>query len=308
MVKKTSMKIAFLCLAHNNYQYLSALSDYCCSDGDGFFLHLDINSDIDKSLALNESTFLLDKNRRKRTRWGTFEIVDATLELIKLAVSKSKYDRYILISGSDLPLLDKASLKLKLNSGDNYFSIWDEVQVDNDANRNTSREFFSRYFYYSFLTNPGEVYASKNRLRIYSAIVLNFLISLIPRHQKLTFDKYYKGSQWWCITNEMAEHFIVESTNQCKDQFKYMHAPDEKYFITLAMNSIYEKRIKLNYGQDSLAQGLHYINWGWNSPQKALQVFKLDQIEEAKLIGCAFARKIDVVANDDYIIYLKSLY
>ncbi|MEZ8732908.1 beta-1,6-N-acetylglucosaminyltransferase [Vibrio splendidus] len=300
------MKIAFLCLAHNNYDYLSELSNYCCSDGDGFFLHLDINSSVDKPLDLNEKTFLLDDNCRKRTRWGTFEIVEATLELIKLAVSENKYDRYILISGSDLPLLNKYSLKLKLNSEISYFSIWDEVQVSN--NRNTSNEFFTRHFYYSSLTNPGEVYASKNRFRIHSARVLNYFISLIPRHQNLTFDKYYKGSQWWCITNEMAEHIIIESTNQCKDQFKYMHAPDEKYFITLAMNSIYKKRIKLNYGQASLAQGLHYINWGWNSPKKALQVFNLAQVEEAKLIECAFARKIDVVVNEDYIIYLKSLY
>ena len=129
---------------------------------------------------------------------------------------------------------------------------------------------------------------------------------VLYNNQNYTYKKYYKGSQWWCITKELALFFIYESKKNHIEQFKRMHAPDEKFFVTLAMNSKYKNKIRLSYSQASLVQGLHYIDWGGGS-KKGLQIFNTSQVEEAKILKCAFARKIDAKKSNDYITYLMEI-
>lgn len=296
------MKIAFLCLAHNNFKYIEELSKYCCSDNDGFFLH------IDKS-ALRPHNLLLHKNSieiedRYRTRWGTFEIVEATLSLLETALSKEKYDYFILISGTDLPLLEKYKLKNKL-IGDGYFSIWDEAKRKQD----NKSEFFKMHFYHSSLTNPGEAYASKNRARILITLILNKIISFFPSPVKYTFGKYIKGSQWWCVSLRLAKEIIRQSKDdKIKKQFRYMHAPDEKFFHTIAYNSNLFQNLKTTYNQDNVVQGLHYIDWFAHlSSNTESKYFTLEMLNFAIENNCAFSRKIPTGKVVCYIEHLKKI-
>ena len=300
------IKIAFLCLAHNNFLYLSSLSKYCCSDGDGFFIHLDRKVKGEKLVSLDDRTILVEDDYRFRTRWGTLGIVNATLKLLELSLQKNKYDRFILISGSDLPLLTKSELKKKLDNSSEYISVWDEVEI-NRSKGDLAREFFKAHFYNTRITNPGEAYLTQNRFRIHLSRYLNFFLQYLPIRRKYTFSKYYKGSQWWCISAELAAYFIKETETSCLlSQFKHMHAPDEKFFQTLAMNSVFKNNLISKNSQEDLIHGIHYINWGVNSKTTGMTAFTLEKLRDAKKHNAMFARKIN---NDKtpYIKYIKYL-
>lgn len=299
-------KIAFLCLAHNNFDYLAQVSDYYCSDGDGFFLHIDKKSDISLIKNLHPDTVLLKNNERYRTRWGTIDIVLASLKLLEKALQNKKFNRFILISGADTPLVSKQILKEKLTADLSYFSVWQEVTPN--GNSKLHNEFFKRHFYQFFLTNPGEAYLTKNKFRIKLMLIFYKIIALIPFKKYFSYKKYAKGSQWWCFTRELS-HFIVEALKEEGNlkQFQKMHAPDEKIFQTIAINSPLIDKILIDKGQEKLKQGLHYIDWGLQKKSPSLQSFTPDDIDKAKMLGCYFARKVDNENIEYFISYINQL-
>ncbi len=304
-------KVAFLCLAHNNFDYLAHLSQYCCSDHDGFFLHLDNQCD-DISLNalqknLHPNTVVLSPAERYRTRWGTFNIALATIALLKKALAENTYNHFVLISGADMPLLTKAEFKQQFQPDQSYFSIWHTL-TKKEASA-FHGEFFHRHYYYCTLTNPGEAYISGSRLKIYTMLILNKLIALFPVNARFNYERYAKGSQWWSISSEMAQYMVTELEKpQVIAQFAQMHAPDEKLFHTLALNSPFQDKLSLDQGQASLKQGVHYIDWGFQKDKVALQTVHVNQAEQAKRLGCAFARKIDLSEMTQLIRLIQSLY
>lgn len=308
-----SSKVAFLCLAHNNFDYLCKASRYYCSDGDELFLHVDSAVELDDKLLFEQGTTILKSNERFRTAWGTFNIVRATIALLKKALSTGQFDHFILISGADLPLLSKTELKTKLLSKHSYFSVWHEVTQSNNQNNSAIQaEFFKRHHYQHRLTNPGFAYLSKSKAKIYRMLLLNKFIRFLPLSTKFTFNTFIKGSQWWCMSDELA-HYVCHEYNKKSvlKQFVNMHAPDEKMLQTLAFNSPFNTdknpKIQIDYGQDSLKQGVHYIDWGYQKSKVALQEFALSDVDKAKHVGCLFARKITSSSNGQYDAYLESL-
>jgi hypothetical protein len=300
------IKIAFLCLAHNNFTYLEHLSHYYCSEDDGFFVHIDSNVAHRSFNDMDKKTVILSPQESYRTRWGTLNIIQATLALLTKAMQTNEYNRFILVSGADTPLITKLELKEKLSDNLSYFSIWQKVAKSEESIK--SKEFFNRHFYNSNLTNPGEAYLSKSRTRIYTMLILNKLIARLPNRQLFSYPTYAKGSQWWCLTKELAEYVTCQlSDRNILAQFKNMHAPDEKVFQTIAINSPFTKNLKIDQSHESLKQGLHYVDWGFQNGSKALQSFTLNDVEQAKGIGCAFARKVESRDISSFISFFETL-
>jgi hypothetical protein len=299
-------KIAFLCLAHNNFEYLAQLSHYYCSDGDGFFLHIDNKVDTVSIESFHPDTQLLSEKERYRTRWGTMDIALASLKLLEKALLNKTYDRFILVSGADTPLVSKEALKEKITVDLSYFSVWQEVT--RKGNSKLHDEFFKRHFYNFFLTNPGEAYLTKNKFRIQLMLILYKIITLIPLKGHFNYRTYNKGSQWWCLTRELAIYISDElQNNKNLNQFSKMHAPDEKMFHTVAFNSPLANKISIDKGQEQLKQGLHYIDWGFQKSKPRLQSFTPEDIGKAKKLGCYFARKVDNDNIEYFINYIKQL-
>lgn len=298
--------IAFLCLAHTNFDYLEEVSNYYNSGNDKLFLHIDTKSNSSILKNLHPDTVLIPEKDSFRTRWGTIEIVYATLKLLQMAYAQNKYQRFILISGADVPLLTKFELKEKLAKDRSYLSIWSEASSTKKTSVNG--EFFKKHFYYTRYTNLGEAFTSKSRIRIHLALILKKLISLIPVKDSFTFDKYYKGSQWWCLTDELTNYLLSELKHaKILQQFNQMHAPDEKVIHSILMNSPYANKIEVTQGQATLRQALHYIDWGYSAETISVQEFSIEKLNTAKALGCTFARKIAPNNIGSYVSHVQSL-
>lgn len=91
------MRIAIMMLVHNNERQVQRLINYLSNDFDKY-VHIDKRC----SLKINESENVFVFMKYK-TYWGSFNLVIATLFLLRKAFKKG-YERYILISGQDLPI------------------------------------------------------------------------------------------------------------------------------------------------------------------------------------------------------------
>lgn len=120
------MRIAFLCLAHTGQTYLERVAKYYLSDDDGLFIHIDRRSDLNRERLRDIGAHVLDKQVSFETRWAGFALVEATLKLMKLAADLG-YDRYVLVSGSDIPIKNKLKLKNSLSESEIKWCVGAEL-------------------------------------------------------------------------------------------------------------------------------------------------------------------------------------
>jgi hypothetical protein len=113
------MKIAYLILAHNNYNHLRRLVKALNGSTSTFFIHIDKKSEMPDNLHDFENVIFV---KRSKVWWSGWSIVDATLRLMRVAVSHG-FDYYILLSGTDYPIRPNSFLYEKLSTGNEYINI-----------------------------------------------------------------------------------------------------------------------------------------------------------------------------------------
>ncbi len=108
------MKLAFLILAHKLPAQLDTLIRLLQGPDVGIFLHVDAKSTaIDSGHLARWSALpgvtVLDKP--ESVSWGSFAQIRATWRLLETAHARGPYDRYLLVSGQDLPLMPPDAMR-----------------------------------------------------------------------------------------------------------------------------------------------------------------------------------------------------
>src|SRR6478735_10646508 len=99
------MKIAHLILAHSQPDQLSRLINRLSSKDADCFIHIDAKANLEnfKKITQIPNAFVL--NKRVNITWGSYSIVQATLDgLSSIIASNKNYDYINLLSGQDYPL------------------------------------------------------------------------------------------------------------------------------------------------------------------------------------------------------------
>jgi hypothetical protein len=99
------IRIAVMMLVHKNENQVNRLINHL-SKGFDVYIHIDKRSSL--KIYTQENIFVYKKYK---TYWGSFNQIIATLYLLKKAHRK-KYDRYILISGQELPIKTNTEIKI----------------------------------------------------------------------------------------------------------------------------------------------------------------------------------------------------
>src|SRR5471030_579261 len=99
------MKLAHLILAHNEPKQLERLVTRLAHPDATVYIHLDKKTDIIPFAHLKEYENVVFVKDRVKVYWGTYNIVDATLNGFKEIISSGhRYDHINLLSGQDYPL------------------------------------------------------------------------------------------------------------------------------------------------------------------------------------------------------------
>ena len=266
-------KNCILILAHKNHNQIMRLINHLKTDFD-LYVH------IDKRNKLNIKSFdNVNVYKEFKTYHGGVSLVIATLFLIEEAY-KNNYDRYIFISGQDVPLKTNKEII-------NFF----------DANKN------KEYISYESINNSEAMYKemsfrlnSYNFGKLYRLIFhrnIRELLSNFPLIKRTTPENIYYGSQWWNLTNN-AIKYILDYTKQNPNflkRFNYTWGSDEFYFQSILLNS--------EFKDNCINDCLRYLIWGVGTPIN----FQMKDYENIKnnINNNIFSRKFDENIDNDII-------
>lgn len=264
-------KICFLILAHKNQNQLMRLINHLKKDFD-IYVH------IDKRANLNIKSFDNVKVYKEiKTYHGGISLVIATLFLIKEA-HKNNYDRYVFISGQDIPLKTNKEIIDFFNTSKEYISY--------ESINNTEaiyKEMSFRLNSYNF----GKLY----RLIFHRNI--RELLSSFPLIKRHTPENIYYGSQWWNLTNDAIKYILdyTDKNPQFLKRFNYTWGSDEFYFQSILLNS--------EFKHNCINDCLRYIVWSGGAPFN-LEMKDYNNIKN-NINNNLFARKFDENIDNDII-------
>jgi len=267
------------------------------------YIHVDDQSSLDRERLTGLGAIVIPLAESYRTRWGSYALVRATLKLLACA-TREKYDRYVLISGGDLPLHCKSVLKERLAAREIVMSCWHELSASKiSASRQLRNDVFKRHYLDFSLLNPrtdpfGHWWLDKCWRQVVKG--MNTLVAGIPIPARLeTHGTYYRGPQFWALSHDVVQFLFGEigrNPEKYHQRFRLMYAPDEVIFQTLLMHSSYREQIKWVQRKNDTCHGIQFINY-----HRSGAYLCRDDIPELSASSALFARKVDPKKNPDVI-------
>ena len=280
------MSIAVMMLLHKNKDQVIRLIKHLSTDFD-VYVHIDKRSNI-----IVESTENVYVYKKFSTYWGSFNQIMATLFLFMEAYKK-KYDRYLLISGQDLPIKSNKEI-IDFFEGNNKEFIKSAKMPVQDLKGNGGLDRMTKYW-------PNWRHRGSNNIILkilFKNIVLpffNLVSNIIPR--PIDYD-FYKGTNWINVTHICVNKILdfLEKYPEFIKRFKWTNCADEIFFQTI---------IKQFNELEIVNESLRYINWT-DGPEYP-KVFRKIDYENIFNSNQLFARKFDADIDNEIIemIYKK---
>lgn len=246
----TNIRLAYLLVAHKNPQQVNMFVEQLLQYGDcDVYIHVDKkNPELFDKIISSPNVF---KYSIYDVRWGSFEIVKAAVELMRIVKSSGReYTHMYFGSGQDLLVKKGLYEHLGNNPEAIFLHIVGEI-------KNTNRES-ARYR----ICWPRKLMI-RNDLHLYRfiRIIMQMLCSLglvINKNRKQLKQsvRFYEGRTWFIAPINVLL-YIVDYLNHNPDYFDYWEdslASDLMFFQTIIMNSTYANKVEdelmfVNFGK-----------------------------------------------------------
>lgn len=277
-------KIAIIMIIHEYSEYQKMLLNHLSKDFD-VYVHVDKRTNINKEVIANENCFVF---KEYKVFWGSFNLVLATLFLLKKASEKNLYNRFIIISGSDIPLKsNKEILDFFMNNNNEYLYYEKLPRICWSAENGG----FDRidYFWPRLLINSKATFFEKVMSKISSLLlqkcVKSFMI-FFKFKRRLNCIDYYGGNEWMDLTAHCVSQILqfTENNKKFMRKFRFTNCSDEIFFHTVICN--YIKNISIE------KKTLRYIDWK-TGPEKP-RVLRLEDYDNLHCSDALFARKVNM--------------
>ena len=201
-----------------------------------YFVHVDRKSDIHQFISAISSPNVHFIEDRIDVRWGTILEVEYQMNLIKAAIDHPKHFEHIFfLSGMDYPLWTNEHISTWLKEqGDREIlqGICMDTPEINDKQRElycTARPFFDKK-------------CLGNKWNQKLSILCRIILKMCGRKKPLTLKngwKLYKGSAWWCISEELASYVYSTYKTQpsVREYFMDSFGQAETLIQTIAFNN-----------------------------------------------------------------------
>ena len=274
-------KICFLIAAHKNQNQLMRLINHLKKDFD-IYVH------VDKKCKLNLKSFDNVKiYKTYKIYHAEFSQVIGTLFLMNEAY-KNNYERYIFISGQDVPLKSNREIIDFFSKDENKDKEFiNYIKMDeNNIFYEISVDRLSYYYPHGYIR--------KWYSKLFHSKIRNVLSKLYPRRKMIS--NLYNGSSWWNLTNN-AVKYILEYLKKDKyyiKRFNYTWCSDEYFFQSVLLN--------IDLKDNCVNDYCRYIDWSGKYGQNPV-TFKLEDYNDIKnnINNNLFARKFDENIDNDII-------
>ena len=293
------MNIAYLISAHTDAPQLARLVNVLHPDAH-YFIHIDRKSDIRpfrKRLPRGNVHLVWD---RTDVRWGTLLEVDYQMALLEAAVSHPHYfDRIFFLSGMDYPLWSNRRITEWLTAqGDREILQGINMNTPHIAEQQRNLYRHSRPLF-RLLGNRWDQRLSIVCRKVLAAVGYRKRLSLTVGGEQWNL---YKGSAWWCISQELADHVLqtYQSRPEIRRYFRDSFGQAETVVQTIAFNTPeWADRCMLTEGEypglDALTP-LHYIVY-----KPVIRVMTAEDWPALASCGRMFARKFRTGVSDEVL-------
>ena len=299
-MSNTTMRHAYLIMAHNNIEQLNTLLKLLDSEYSDLYVHIDIKSSIKEEDIYSPSQSNLYFYKEISVYWADFSQVECEIFLLKKAVPNN-YHYYHLLSGADLPLKTPKEIA-DLMANDNSIYLHYSKECDTE----TVKDYFKYYHLFQ-----KQLYIVNRDTSFSWYKVLNKVILCCQKLLRIDRCKdgavIKKGANWFSIPSDAAK-FVIEKEKWIKDRFSYTRSGDELFLQTLFFNSDFKNRLYRFKEDDGYESCLRYIDWKRGNPY----IFKIKDYDEIITSNMLFARKFDwkidreiIYKISDYLIALK---
>lgn len=292
------MKIAYLILAHKDPEHLARLAERLSKTGDSF-IHIDKKSDISKfeSRLKNIRGVYLEKDRFL-VSWGGWSMVKAYMKLLKKSLeSQEYYDRIVLMTGEDYPLMSDTEILLEFekNPTVEYIMAYKVTtsRLDSDRNKIEKKWFFDFPLKNVFLT---KVY---RRIMYYCiSVPFRFNIKTVQLNGKEA--DFFFGQKLSAFTRDSAELIlkIYSEDKKFNKTMKRVYAPDELYWQTIIFNSKFRINTIQNGKEHEVTDHFGFAPLHYHNYDKEVVVYNENDFEELKSSGYMFFKKAQTGVSD----------
>ena len=247
------------------------------------YIHVD-----SKSKNINEEEIAILRGlgcfveKKYKIYWGSFNHVLAIIDLLKASIKK-RYTYYHIISGEDLLVVQSKDFLDKFESNNKIYIACNKV--DNN-------DIIKRYSYYYLFSkkNPfSKLWSRLNKLSLNVQSLLKVNRNWIGNEKSI-----YKGYVYCSLPHDAAVYVIdycSANPNYLKD-LSLCYIPEEFFFQTILMNSLFSKRIENNCLRYSIWEEKHGSIPGY------LDINDLKKITSKDYI---FARKVNLLYSYELI-------
>lgn len=235
---------AVLILAHKNIDQVIELSNRLSSSFE-IYIHFDR-----KVTLTNTQKKALDKLHvnyfsKYDVKWGSYSIVRATVDMMKMALDNPKIEYFHLISGQDWPLKEPQTIYSRFeNNNKIYMNYWRAV----DMRKTGEPEIWWAKYYFNYdqinrRTTLGKIY---HRLLLLGQTILR--VNKLKKYN-IKPEKIYAGQEWIDIPRDALSYAIeyYEKHLELQKIFSTSFCSDEMWLQTILCNSPeYRSRIDKN--------------------------------------------------------------
>jgi hypothetical protein len=281
------MKQVFLIAAHKDPAQLNALVERLRDEDFLIYVHLDAKGAIEP-FDVHPGARLVAK--RVAVHWGCFSQVEATLNSLEQIVAEvPEFDKVLLLSAQDFPLLSNAALKSALAALRGH-ELLDTVPIGRGPGQ-WAAAYRYQYFYRQ---DAGRA------LRLACALANRAMRACGLARRMPGGLQPHGGSSWWALSRDCVREVLarVRREPSLLRFFRSVSCADELFFQTLVMNSRFRERV--------LSENFRYIQW----PQRGARNPKILDEHDFERIAASnahFCRKIDSRASAALLPRLKAL-
>lgn len=274
MLSFSTMKHAYLILAHNEFELLQILVSRLDDFRNDIYVHIDCKVKVLPAIYVEKSKlYILEK--RLDVRWGDVSQIQAEYVLFETAFANGPYQYYHLLSGVDLPLKSQDYIHqfFDQNSGKEFVGYTTSILPSQIIRKVQRWHLFPKQFRNKSLA-----------IRIPRAVYLGFQEILgIKRNKDVIFKK---GSNWVSITDALVK-YVIEHKEWTLKVFSNTFCGDEFFIQTLCWNSSYRNNI-----YNEIDDGLGCMRAiGWRDG--LLKDWGPEDFDSLKFSSALFARKFN---------------
>lgn len=237
------MRIAYLILCHTDPHHIARLTQKITKGTDNVaFVHVDGKSDISPFMTLlNPQKQVEVLQNRTNVFWGGYGAIEATIGLMKAALSYGPFDRFVLLQGLEYPI--RANREIV-----EFFENHPTTEFIKAQNISTAKDYKSvhKYRLYHYLDRlnrlPYKLLEYGNSILVRSHVVPYFKRNYVRDFQGNKME-IYQGCAQFGLTYKAVQYIVDfhDKNPKFNRYFESVYAADEAYFHTILYNSPFVK-------------------------------------------------------------------